>query len=291
MESSSQPYASPLRASGVIARASATAMRPAHVALAISMIALGILGFIYGDVALVWQRIPIPLGPGQTLLAYACAAIELGTGVGLLVRRSARPAALVLLVFLLLWAALLKLPAVVLVPQMEATWLGFGEIAVMLAGGWVLYAAQAGNHATASASFITGPRGIRCARLLFALALPMIGLSHFFYGEQTAALVPAWLPSRLGWAYLTGACSIAASLGVLLAICPRLAATLQAVMLGVITVLVWCPAIVAAPSDRTSWTAMVISFAIASGAWLIADTYRGTPWLAMGRRGSTLPAR
>ena len=252
-------------------------MSAAYVAFAIVMAALGVIGLIYGDVALVWQRIPIENMPGQRWLAYAFAVIELGTGVGLLLRPFAKRAAAILFVYTALWAVLLKVPAVVAVPQMEATWLGFGEIAVILAGAWAIHARLANPGA-----WLAGAKGIRNTRLLFAFSLPMIGLSHFFYSPQTVELVPGWLPSPLSWAYLTGAGSIAACLGVLFGIFPRLAATLEAAMLWIITLLVWGPKLFALPVDRTALTAFAISAAIACGAWLVAESYRGQPWLATG---------
>jgi len=59
-------------------------IRPARAAFALALIGLGLLGLIYGDFALVWQRIPIEYLPGRTFIAYACALVELATGVGLL---------------------------------------------------------------------------------------------------------------------------------------------------------------------------------------------------------------
>jgi uncharacterized membrane protein len=262
----------------------------AQLVFASAMIALGVIGFVYGDFALVWQRIPIEHLPGRQAIAYATAAIELVVGIGLLRQRSSRLSSGILFLFLLLWAILLKLPAVVVVPQMEATWLGFGEIAVMLAGAWVLFASYAPPRGGAQ-WFMVGGHGIRAARVLFAIALPMIGLSHFFYSEQTAALVPAWLPHRVELAYFTGAASIATCICVLFAIVPRLAVTLEAIMLWLITLLVWAPAIVAAPTERTPWTAFIISAAIACGAWLVADSYRSVAWLAAGARARRLPVR
>lgn len=254
-----------------------------RIAYAATMIGLGVLGLIHGDFALVWQRIPIAYLPGREYFAYASAAIELAAGLGLLFAPVRRLAARVLFVFVLLWVVLLKLPAVVLVPQMEATWLGFGEIAVILAGAWMLLAAGDGAPTRGRFAFAGGARGIRCARFLFAIALPMIGLSHFVYADKTVEYVPSWLPFRLGWAYLTGAGSIAACLGLLFAVWPRLAATLEAAMLGVITLLVWGPGLFLLPPDRTRWTGFMISSAIACGAWIVADTYRGIDWLAAGR--------
>lgn len=272
-------------------RASAERPRAAQLLFAAALIALGVIGLIYGDFALIWQRIPIEHLPGRQALAYATAAIELVTGIGLLMPRTSRLSSGVLFLFLLSWALLLKLPAVVVVPQMEATWLGFGEIAVMLAGGWILFASHTPPRRSGSSGLIVGAHGIRAARVLFAVSLPMIGLSHFFYTEQTAALVPAWLPHHVELAYITGAASIATCLSVLFAIVPRLAVTLEAVMLWLITVLVWAPAIVATPTDRTPWTAFIISAAIACGAGLVADSYRGVAWLAMGARARRLPVR
>ena len=266
---------------GLPAGSSAKASR---VAFALAFAGLGIVGLLVGDFALVWQRIPIEHLPGRTFFAYAAAAVELLCGVGLLLASTSRLASRVLVVFLLLWVVLLKLPAVVLVPQMEATWLGFGEIAVMLAGAWVLLAGNAGEWEQRHLRFAIGDSGIRCARFLLLISLPMIGLSHFVYSKETAGYVPAWMPFPLGWAYLTGAGSLAACAGILFAFWPRLAATLEAAMLGIITLLVWGPGLFALPPDRTHWTAFLISSAIACGAWVVADSYRGVAWLSVGSR-------
>lgn len=246
-----------------------------QIGLAASMIGLGLLGLIYGDVALVWQHLPVEHLPGEKLIAYAFALIELVGGIGLLVTALAKPASALLTAFLLMWAIVLKLPAVVFVPLMEATWLGLGEITVILAGAWVLLARCVGERGSSRMNWLYGRRGVRAARVLFAVSLPMIGLSHFFYSEQTVALVPTWLPYPLGWAYLTGACSILTCLAVLSGVLSRIAATLEAAMLWMITLLVWAPAIIGHPADRTAWTAFVISAAIACGAWVVADSYRG----------------
>ena len=246
--------------------------------LGLTMIVLGVLGNIYGDVALVWQHLPIEHMPGAKAIAYGFALIELIAGIGLLLRPAAKVAAALLTAFLLVWAVLLKLPAVVAVPSMEATWLGFAEITVMLAGAWVLFANQMGERSD-GLRHVTGPRGVRAARVLFALSLPMIGLSHFFYTKQTVELVPSWLPYPSAWAYLTGAGSIATCLAVLFGVVPRLAARLEAMMLWIITLLVWAPAVVSTGGDRLPWTALAISAAIACGAWVVADSYRETPYL------------
>jgi uncharacterized membrane protein len=234
------------------------------------MIGLGILALIYGDFAMVWQPVP-PSIPGRTILAYASGVIMLFGGIGLLVRATAAWSARILFPYLILWL-LLKVPALVVAPKMEAVWLGFGEIAVLFAGGWVLFARIGEIREGSPLAGINSEKSIRIAQMFFAVWLIPIGLSHIVYVQATRDLVPAWLPYREGWAYLTGAGHIAAGLGVLFSIFPRLAATAEAAMIGVFTLLVWGPRIVAEPKARLPWTAFFISWAIASAAWVVAQS-------------------
>jgi uncharacterized membrane protein len=257
-------------------------IRPSRAVFAAALIGLGILGLIYGNSALIWEPIPKDL-PGRAVIIYLCSLIELGTGVGLLMRPVVVLACRVLLPFLLLWLVLLKLPGLLLAPHVMVSWESFAEIAVTSAGAWCLFAAHAGAWEQRHLEFVVGESGIRAARLLLVAALPMIGLSHFAYHELTASLVPKWLPFPLGWTYLTGAASVAAAAGMLFGIYPRLAANLEAAMLWIITVLVWVPRVASVPTNQENWAELAISCAIASGAWLVADTYRRVPWLASGK--------
>jgi uncharacterized membrane protein len=171
---------------------------------------------------------------------------------------------------------MLKAPALFVAPKIEAVWLGFGELAVLFAGGWVLFARLAQVQATSPLNAISGEHAIRIARLLFAVWLIPIGLSHIIYVKETAAFVPAWLPYHESWAYLTGAGQIACGLGVLFSILPRIAAFCEAGMLTLFTLLVWGPAIFAAPNlpdpkARLPWTAFFISWTIASASWVVVQ--------------------
>jgi len=245
-------------------------LQPAVTLFAIGMIGLGILALTYGDFALVWQPVAAWI-PGRTVLAYASGLIMLLGGVGLLLRLAAAWSVRILFPYLIVWL-LLKVPALIVAPQMEAVWLGFGELAVLLAGGWILFANLARLRAGSPLTFLASEHGIRAARILFAVSLIPIGLSHFVYVKETAELVPAWLPYRVGWAYLTGAGQIACGLGVLFSVLPRVAAWAEAGMLTLFTLLVWGPALLSAQRTRLSWTAFFISWAIASAAWVVAQS-------------------
>ena len=115
---------------------------------------------------------------------------------------------------------------------------------------------------------------MRIARFFFGFALIPIGLSHFVYAPQTIGFVPAWLPFRSGWAYLGGAGHIAAGLGVLFSVFPRLAATLEAGMIGVFTALVWVPLVVKTPTSQLNWTGLLVSWTIGAAAWVVAGSLK-----------------
>ena len=243
--------------------------QPALTLFAVGMIGLGVLALIYGDFALVWQPVAAWV-PGRTALAYLSGLVMLFGGVGLLFNATVTLSVRVLFPYLIVWA-LLKVPALVVAPQIEGVWLGFGELAVLLAGGWTLFAVFGRVGQGSFLSFATGENGIRMARILFGVFVIPIGLSHLIYTKETATLVPAWLPFRIGWAYLTGVGQMVCGLGVLFSIFPRVAAATEAGMISLFTLLVWGPAIFAAPKTRLPWTAFFISWAIAAAAWVVAQ--------------------
>jgi hypothetical protein len=61
-----------------------------HLAFALMMIALGLLGLFAGDFALVWQPVPSDI-PGRTILACLCGALTCVMGMGVLMKRTAVP--------------------------------------------------------------------------------------------------------------------------------------------------------------------------------------------------------
>jgi uncharacterized membrane protein len=110
------------------------------------------------------------------------------------------------------------------------------------------------------------------------------GAAHFAYAKFTATMVPAWLPGRMGIVYFTGACHAAAGIGLLVGVLPRLAATLEAIMLSLFGVLVWLPSFFAqprpawAPSAQVQWSETFLSFLLAASAWIVAASLRSAPW-------------
>jgi uncharacterized membrane protein len=257
--------------------------RLGHPVFAATLIALGILGFVKGDFDPTWP--PVPKGvPAREVLAYLCAFIYLVSGIGLLWRRTAAVASRVLLAYLLLWLLLIRVPQIfILHPTLLAAW-GFGKTAVMVAGAWVLYVWFAGDLDRQRVGFGTGDQGLRIARALYGLALIPFGLAHFVYLKETVVLVPRWLPSPVAWAYFTGGAFVAAGVAVLIGVFARLAAMLSAVQMGLFALLVWVPIVAAGHISAFQWGEVVVTVALTAAAWVVADSYDGMPWLAVGKR-------
>lgn len=254
-----------------------------HTIFAVTLIALGIVGLIQGGFVAGWEGVPNAL-PAREALVYLCALISLACGLGLLWRRAAAIASRVLLVYMLLWMVLVKGRYIVLAPLVEGSWQFWGETAVIVAAAWVLYAGFAVDWDKHWLGFAAGDNGVRIARVIYALAMLAFGLSHFFYLKLTAPLVPGWLPWHMGWAYFFGCTYIAAGVGMLVGIYGRLAAVLSTVQMGLFTLLAEMPPVLTGHASAFQWDEFGVSWVITIAAWVVADSYRGRPWLAVNRR-------
>ena len=253
-----------------------------HAFFAATMVGLGVLGLVQRDFPPTWAGVP-KSAPGREVLIYLCAVVSVSTGIGLVWQRASLVASRVLLVYFLAWLVLFRMSYLFVAPGVEGTWWACGDTAVMAAGAWVLYAwftaEQAGDGSRLA--FARGDSGVRIARVLYGLGLIPFGIAHFTYLARTVSLVPGWLPWHLGWAYFTGVAFIAAGVAVLTGVFARLAAVLSALEMGLFILLVWVPIVTKTPTPF-DWVELVGSWTLTAAAWLVADSYRGTPWLDAG---------
>jgi len=256
-----------------------------HAAFAGVMIGLGILGLLKRDLTAPFG--PVADGaPGRTALIYLCALVPLVCGVGLVLSRTAAGAARVLLAFLVLWLLAVRVPYFALVSSSVDGWYSWCETAVMTAGAWVLFTFLATDADRRRLGFAAGAGGVRVARALYGFPLILFGIAHFMYLENTAPLVPAWLPWHVGWAYLTGATFVLAGLAVLTGVWARLAAALSVWQMGLFALLVWAPRAFAGALSEFQWGEFVTTVALVSAGWVVTDSYRGVPWTASRSRPS-----
>ncbi len=242
------------------------------IALAVSMLGLGMLGFITGDFALNWQ--PVPAGvPGRTMLAYVTAALFWTLGAGLLFDRFKYSFGIATAVAFFVWALLLHGPGVVRDPLNVLPWLGFTERLQVAGGALMLAATQAPGTSFARWGMLVG-------RISFGVSLPIYGLSHWAYPQFTADMIPAFIPAHLFWAYFTGGAHLAAGIAFLTNVLVRLASVLFAVMVSGFVLLLHLPRTIADPGNRTEWTMIVIALTISAAAWCAAGS------LARGKTSS-----
>jgi uncharacterized membrane protein len=242
-----------------------------HLLLALGLIGFGALNLIYGDFGLNWQPVPAWI-PARVMLAWISGVLLIAGGVGLLLVWAQRLAALVMLVNFTLWVLVLQAPRILLGPSHIGAFLGTAESLGLLAGTLVLYAGLGGGGTLVSGS------GAQIGRILFGVACLEYGLSHFGYARFTASMIPSFMPARIVLAYITGAAHIAAGLGLIFFVLPRLAATLEAVMMSSFVLLVHIPGVLGAPEARVQWTMLAFATMLTGAAWIIAWSLRDQPW-------------
>lgn len=228
--------------------------------------ALGVIGFVWDDFALVWQ--PVPAGvPDRAMLAYATAAILVMAGAALNWRRTAAYGGAVLASLFALGIVLLHMPHVVARPLSLGSWSGVAEQLALVVGGLLVYASTAKIDAAFAA------RILRAGWLAFGACCLVFGAAHFRYAADTAAMVPKYLlPGQMFWAYATGAAHIAAGLAILSGIQARLAAILLTAMFAVFGIFVHAPLLYADPSSHLNWVMNAMNLALTGAAWLVADS-------------------
>jgi uncharacterized membrane protein YphA (DoxX/SURF4 family) len=229
-------------------------------------LALGLIGLVWGDFALVWQPVPADI-PGRTALAYAVAAALALAGGAVNLRPLAAYGAAALTILYGLCVTLLHVPLVAAHPLEISGWAGVAEQLAVAAGGLVAYAACGGLDAVP-----TG-RLDRIGRLAFGLCLVMFGVVHFRYLAETAAMVPSWLPpGQKFWAAATGIAHVAAGLAILSGFQARLAAWLVTLMFAGFGVLVHAPLLLADSGSHLNWVMNAINLVLTGAAWVVADS-------------------
>jgi uncharacterized membrane protein YphA (DoxX/SURF4 family) len=255
-------------------------VRFAHGLFVIALASVAILSLSYGDFVPRGQPFPTWI-PGRQTWVYASALLVLAASVGLCFSRTALPSALTISAYLMVWALICAFP-ILSAPLGVGAWYGFCEALAPLIGAGILYAMLRWPSRAAQMP-IASSRAVRAAQVLFGLTCVFYGWSHFAYADYTASMVPTWLPGRLGFAYLTGLGHLAAGLGIVIGIVPRLAATLEAFMMSVFGLLVWVPSFFAQPRPawatppQNQWSELVVSLVLAACAWLVAASFTGIP--------------
>jgi len=231
---------------------------------ALGAIALGVVGLVWDDFALVWQ--PVPQGiAARALLAWVFAAALTAGGIAAARRRTAAWGSAALAVLFSI-AVLLHVPRIINHPQVLGAWSGLAEQLALAAAGFIAAASQGEAAAQAHA-------WRRIALGTFGLCLLLFGAAHFAYLNETAEMVPGWLPpARTFWAAVTGAAHLAAGAAILTGVQARLAAILLTLMCALFGVLVHAPLLLADPHSQLNWVMNGVNLSLTGAAWVVADS-------------------
>jgi uncharacterized membrane protein YphA (DoxX/SURF4 family) len=253
---------------------------------AIAAASLAILSLAYGDFAPSGGSLPGWI-PWRENWVHLSALLLLAASAGVWFSRTALPSAAMIGAYLAVWA-LIGTPPILSKPLSIGAWYGFCEALTSLVGAWILYA-MLRWQSRGSQMPIAGERAVRVAQVLFGLTCVFYGWSHFAYADYTAGMVPAWLAGRMGLAYFTGLCHVAAGIGIIAGILPRLAAILEAIMMSLFGLLVWVPSFFAQPRPawamppQNQWSELVVNLLLAASACMVATSLRNRP-LGFGSR-------
>lgn len=235
-----------------------------------SVAGLAALSLVYGNFAPLLAPFAWPKA-----WTYGLGALLLAACAGLLWRATVAGSAVIVAACAAAWAVR-GVPPILHAPLSVGSWYGFSEAVSVLVGVGTLYALGRRFDAGGAAPDLMGEGALRAGRILLGGACVVWGLAHFAYAAYSFLFVPEWFPARMALVYLTGACHAAAGVALILGILPRLAAALEAIMIGLFGVLVWIPTYFAHPvpkwagSPQNQWSETFLNFALAAVAWLIA---------------------
>ena len=214
--------------------------------------------------------------PARTALAYATGAFMVVAAAAIEWRRTTAWGAAALTVYYTLFVVMLMHGR--LLPTDYATYVTYEDIAMQLAiaaGGLIVYATTAKIDAALAA------RLTRAGQLTFGVCALVFGGAHFVYMQNTASMVPKWLPpTQEFWGYATGFGFVAAGVAILTGVKARLAAILMTAMLVCFGVLANGPILLADHASHWNWTESAVNLAVVGAAWVLTDS------LAQPTRGS-----
>jgi uncharacterized membrane protein len=246
---------------------------------AIASAGLALFMLAYGDFAPAGVSLPAWM-PWRETWVHGSAVLVLAASAGLFFSRTALASIGTIGAYLVAWG-LLGIP--LSEPLNAIGWYGFCEALGSLVGAGFIYTML--RRKTQGAEMpISGERAARVARALFGITCVFYGWSHFAYADYTATMVPSWLPGRLGIAYFTGLGHSAAGIALILGILPRLAATLEAIMVSLFSLLVWVPSFFMQPRPnwatppQNQWSEFVVTIVLTAAAWIVATSLRDRPW-------------
>jgi hypothetical protein len=230
----------------------------------------GLAVLAFGIVTLIWPDIDDWLQLGHIwnaqngrILVYAAGAAQIFGGLAIQFRPTARIGSGLLGAIYLIFA-LTCVPRIIATPQVYDRWGNFFEQLSIATGAAIV---------CARLSPAWSPEAIdRIGRILFGICAASFTIEQAVYLNNTASLVPKWLPpSQTFWAVATTVLFALAVVALLTNRMALLASHLLTIMIVLFGLLVWVPLVLSDPHNHTNWSEIAETFAIAGTVWILAD--------------------
>jgi uncharacterized membrane protein len=212
-----------------------------------------------------YKFIPIlPFLPAIPWLAYVFGTVFAACGVGLLFKRTVRPAALALGSLLFLCALILEVPTSVANIGSVSLRTEVFEPLALACLAWLLPGRDAARGWLERAS-----------RYLLALSLIVFGVDHFLALAPIGTLIPNWIPWHVFWIAFFGAGFIAAGLSIGLNFLLRWGAACIGLMFAIWVFTLHLPRVLGlygipgAPRSPAEWSSLFIAIALWGGSWAL----------------------
>ena len=120
----------------------------------------------------------------------------------------------------------------------------------------------------------------RCTTLamaVFAAMCALFGVVHLLNAATIAGMVPAWIPMRESWPFITGGIQVMAAMGMLIPRVRRRAALVIAAMFASWIIVLHLPRLASAPTDIGEWAFAAMALALTGALLSVAYRDAGEP--------------
>lgn len=238
----------------------------------IAIIVFGVENLICAPLVLTVRG--VPWFPSNPILGYITGLVLIAAGLSIVSNIRARETSIFLGLLFLVYVVFLEAPRVAAEPMDLGVRTVFFETLCMASSALMLARTLSTGGSTLRGRGILD-RLISAGPYLFGVSLVVFGTTHFLILNFIASLVPAWLPWKLFWAYLTGAAFIAAGITILIRWLDQWGAFMIGLMFLLWFLILHSPRVVMAfrlhnPNSPDEWSSAFIALAMCGGSWICA---------------------
>ncbi|MDP8205087.1 MAG: hypothetical protein P9L92_00345 [Candidatus Electryonea clarkiae] len=111
------------------------------------------------------------------------------------------------------------------------------------------------------------------ARIIYSVPLGIFGIMHFMAGHEMTGMVPAFMPGKIFWVYLTGIALIAATISIITKKHIKLASLLLALMLMIFVLTMHVPGLMNPDMMQMAMVSLLKDISLIGGALIIAGLF------------------